>query len=72
MTSRRAVVSKVPSVDPDTANQSRVLSGDETCPGEAAKPLSPAMLDWMRRIQKAGVEMATDEEARKTIAKRLF
>jgi len=49
-----------------------VLSGDATCSGEAAKPLSPAMLDWMGRIQKAGVEMATDEEARKAIAKRLF
>ena len=40
--------------------------------GEPAKPLSPAMLDWMRRIQEAGVRMATDEDYRKTIAARLF
>lgn len=72
MTSRRVVVSKVPGVDPDVANQSQELAADRNCSGEAAKPLSPAMLDWMRRIQEAGVKMANDEEARKAIAKRLF
>jgi len=40
--------------------------------GEPAKPVSPATLDWMRRFQEAGVEMATDEECRKAIAARLF
>lgn len=39
---------------------------------EHAKPLSPETLDWMRRFQEAGVEMATDEECRKAIAARLF
>lgn len=39
---------------------------------ECAKPLSPEMLDWMRRFQEAGVEMATDEQCRKVIAARLF
>lgn len=40
--------------------------------GEPAKPLSPAMLDWMRRFQEGGVLMATDEDYRKAIATRLF
>jgi hypothetical protein len=41
-------------------------------PSERAKPLSPQTLDWMRRFQEAGVEMARDEECRKAIAARLF
>lgn len=45
---------------------------DRSRAADCAKPLSPTMLDWMRRIQEAGVTMANDEEARKAIAKRLF
>ncbi|GEM_PF-4452653 len=47
-------------------------TADGVRPGEPAKPLSPAMLDWMRHIQEGGVRMATDEEYRKAIAARLF
>jgi len=53
-------------------------TGDQTGAAETvrssehAKPLSPETLDWMRRFQEGGVEMATDEECRKAIAARLF
>jgi len=69
---QESVVSKVADVDPDVKKQDEELGTDRTRSGEAAKPMSPAMQDWMRRIQEAGVTMANNEDVRKAIAKRLF
>ncbi|MNL65993.1 hypothetical protein D3C87_1903950 [compost metagenome] len=65
-------MSKISDGDPVTASQDQERMADRSRAADCAKPLSPTMLDWMRRIQEAGVTMANDEEARKAIAKRLF
>jgi len=65
-------VSKVSGVGPDVARLSQEPATDGSCTDEAPKSLSPAVIDWMRRFQEAGIKLANDEEARKAIAKRLF
>lgn len=58
--------------DDGPASDDQIAAAARGRSGEPAKPLSPAMLDWMHRFQEAGVRMATDEDYRKTIAARLF
>lgn len=59
-------------LDGDPAFRAQAEPAEKVRSGEPAKPLSPAMLDWMRRIQEGSIRMASDEDYRKTIAARLF
>lgn len=63
----------MPRVSEDgSASGEQIAAAESVRSSEHAKLLSPETLDWMRRFQEAGVEMATDEECRKAIAARLF